>query len=109
MPKVLIGTPTYEGKSYCLTEWINRVLSILSTDQDIKLVLVDTSEDENYALRIRNLGVECIRVKPASSNIETICKARNEIYRIALRGGFDFLLSLEQDVFVIDPKNWTTR
>jgi hypothetical protein len=99
MPKVLIGTPTYEGKSYCLTQWIAQVLKVLSTDQDMKLLIFDTSRNGDYALHIRRLGIECVRIEPTSSNIETICKARGEIYRTALQGEFDFLLSLEQDVF----------
>src|SRR6185503_16436938 len=99
MISILIGTPTSVHKSYCLEAWARVVKGIEAKDSSIKIMLIDTGSSDAYAQRIRELGIECLQITPFTKGVKGLCIARQQLYDIVVQEGFDFFLSLEQDIF----------
>lgn len=93
-PKVLVGCPTYDGKAYCLRQYAERVKILSYPDYDV--LLVDNSENDDYSRQIGQYGLEVVRSPRSPDTKQTIANARNVLRTRAL--GYDYLLSLEQDV-----------
>lgn len=100
-PKVLVGCPTFEGFGYCLDVFLERMRELSYPNRD--LLLVDNSVGDVYFERLRQSGVNVLKAPRLKSKWETVANSRNLIIDYALRNGFDFLLSLDQDV--IPPKD----
>jgi GT2 family glycosyltransferase len=100
-PKVLVGCPTWAGKSYILENYIASIKAIDYPNYDI--LIVDNSPDNAYAERIRSLGVECIQIPWMEHAKDRITTSRNILRERALTGGYDYFLSVEQDV-IVEPK-----
>ena len=96
MTKVLIGCPTYKGYAYCLQEYLNGIKNIQHDDYDV--LLVDNSEDDSYYNKIKALGIDVVKSKYTNNVRERIVISRNILRERALTGGYDYFLSLEQDV-----------
>jgi len=105
LPKILVGCPTYYKKGYCLDQYVSRIKSLSYPNYDI--LLVDNSIDMNYFKRIKALGIPVIKDSPKSKPHDTIVHSRNLIKQHALDKGYDYFLSLEQDV--VPPKNVIER
>ncbi|PIN86174.1 hypothetical protein COV19_06160 [Candidatus Woesearchaeota archaeon CG10_big_fil_rev_8_21_14_0_10_44_13] len=99
--KVLIGSPTFEGKEYCLERYATRVKELSYGDYDI--LLVDNSKTDAYSRKIMVLGIDVVRAGRKDRARETIADSRNILRQRFLDGKYDYLLSLEQDV--IPPVN----
>lgn len=104
--KILIGTPTYSGKFYCLSEWADRVQRIASV-ADAEVLVVDNSADKEYADRITQLGLAAHHESPAQTPQATLLSSRRRIFDHAVTQGYDYLLMLEQDLF--PPENVIER
>lgn len=100
-PKILVGTPTFEGKDYCLDTYADAVKSLSYGSHDA--LLVDNSKTDSYSKRIKKAGIDVVRSERKDKARETIAIARNILRQKVLDEGYDYLLSLEQDV--IPPKN----
>ncbi len=103
--KVLVGCPTSEHKEYCLNEYINAVKGLSYDNYDI--LLVDNSETDRYCNKIKSLGINVIKDKYLERARDRIVNSRNIIREYALNNGYDYFLSLEQDV--IPPKDIIER
>jgi len=102
--KVLVGCPTSDHKEYCLDPYINSIKS-LTYKNDI--LLVDNSENKDYYKKIKEKGIPVIKDKYRETARDRIVHSRNILRRQVLDNGYDYLLSLEQDV--IPPKNIIER
>lgn len=100
-PKILVGCPTYEGRDYCLNQYIGSVKELTYSNYDI--LLVDNSKTEDYFNRIRKMNINVIKGCYKEGANERIVNSRNVLRDKVLKGGYDYLLSLEQDV--IPPLN----
>jgi len=96
MIKVLVGCPTFSGKDYCLDEYVARVKSLTFPNYDI--LLVDNSKDESYCDKIRSFGLDCIHSEYFTGVKKRIANSRNLLRQKVLDEGYDFFLSLEQDI-----------
>ncbi|MFA6136316.1 MAG: hypothetical protein WC705_03100 [Candidatus Paceibacterota bacterium] len=97
-PKILIGTPTYSGKFYCLSEWVENIKKINYPNFDV--LLVDNSKDDEYKKRIESLGINCVKSPHYEGNpVKSLCEARKVFFDKALEGGYDYAFSIEQDLF----------
>jgi hypothetical protein len=81
---------------YILKEYVDHVRALNYDNFD--LLLVDNSPDERYAEHIRSMGVRCERIAWRPSAMNRIIASRNVLREKFLDGGYDFFLSLEQDV-----------
>tara|TARA_Y100000310_G_scaffold144893_3_gene144248 strand:+ start:58977 stop:59738 length:762 start_codon:yes stop_codon:yes gene_type:complete len=101
-PKILIGAPTAAPYMYCLAEYVARVKELSYDNYDV--VLVDNSETEGYKEVIESFGIKAIRAPEfISDSRERLAASRNILRKKALDEGYDYFLSLEQDV--IPPKD----
>lgn len=94
--KILVGCPTYKGYAYCLQQYLDRVRSLTYSQFD--LVLVDNSEDDTYAEKMRSLGITVLCSPFVPDAKERIVQSRNLLRQYALDHGYDYFLSLEQDI-----------
>ena len=97
-PKVLLATPTHDGKAYCLEFWVRRVRAIQKvTPCDV--LMADNSLGEGYARQMRKLGIKVLRSPARDEPLQSLAEARGKLYAYAIRHGYDYLFSLEQDLF----------
>lgn len=99
--RVLLAAPTSDKKDYCSDEWIEMVRNLSYPGLDI--LLIDNSKDEQYHHKFLEAGLLCIHVRPEGNAMDYITECQNVIRDYALQNKYDFLFSLETDVFV--PKN----
>jgi GT2 family glycosyltransferase len=95
-PKVLVGCPTSEHKEYCLKEYAEAVKNLSYPNYDI--LLVDNSKDNEYYERIKSMGIKVKRTKYTKKARDRIIEGRNLLRKKVLDEGYDYFLSLEQDV-----------
>ena len=96
LPKVLVGCPTSDYKAYCIESYAKSVKSLSYKNYDI--LLVDNSEKEDYFKRIKKLSLPVIKSTYFEGARDRIVESRNILREKMLDGGYDYLLSLEQDV-----------
>jgi hypothetical protein len=103
--KVLVGCPTSEHKAYCLNEYVEGLKKLSYKNKDI--LIVDNSKDDAYSEKIKALGINVLRDKHLKKAKERIIHSRNILRKKVLDEGYDYFLSLEQDV--IPPKDIIER
>jgi hypothetical protein len=96
-PKILIGCPAYEGHFYCLGEWVKNVKSFDFPNFDI--ILVDNSKGSKYFNRIKRLGMKCLKSEYHPRPNIRLAKAREKLHNYAIKNRYDYLFSVEQDIF----------
>jgi len=104
-PKVLVGCPTADSHEYCLKEYAKAVNNLSYDNYDI--LLVDNSEGDKYFNKIKSLGLNVIKDNIKGSIRDKIIHSRNILREKVLNEGYDYFLSLEQDV--IPPKDVIER
>ncbi|MBI4043667.1 MAG: hypothetical protein HY393_02575 [Candidatus Diapherotrites archaeon] len=111
-PRVLVGCPTFQGKAYCLNEYLEGLESL--TCQNAEVYLVDNSKTGEYARLLEEKARDWsdrtgkkFGVHRMAENVEPVRRrivdCRNFLREKALHEGFEYFLSLEQDV--IPPAN----
>ena len=95
-PKVLVGCPTWEGKKYCLKEYAEALKKLTYDNFDV--LIIDNSKESQYAGMIEALGFKVMRDEWQDKARDRIVSSRNKIKEYALENGYDYFLSLEQDV-----------
>lgn len=96
-PKVLIGSPIYEGKEYCRKEFVANVKKF--TYPNKSFVMVDNSKGTSYHAKLRRDGVPAVRVNRGRNSRDALANSMNYLRKRVLEGGYDYLLSLECDLF----------
>lgn len=104
-PRILVGCPTYDGKRYCLQQYAACVKSLSYPAYDI--LLVDNSITDDYLHELQGLGVPVIKGPHLPNPASSIATSRNLLRDYAIKNGYDYLLSMEQDV--IAPKDIIER
>ena len=95
-PKVLIVTPTYEGKGYILDRFIDRVKEF--TYPNCEFIMFDNSKTNDYFERIKVRGVNVMKCPHYIDTRENICTTRNIIVDYFLKSDCEYMFHLEQDV-----------
>ena len=104
-PKVLVGCPTSNYKEYCLKEYAEAVKSL--TYPNYNILLIDNSKDDIYLKKINGIGLPAKKGPWFEGALKRIITSRNILREEILEKGYDYLLSLEQDV--ISPKDIIER
>jgi GT2 family glycosyltransferase len=101
LPKILMFTPTYAGKDYCFDKFVENVGKF--TYPNIKHIIIDNSPDDNYYKtlkeRLVKSSIEVYHVDRGGSSREAIARAQNFARKMALEGEYDYMFSLESDIF----------
>jgi hypothetical protein len=100
-PKILVACPTFSRYTTYLDEYLKGIESI---DYDAgSLVMVDYSQGEAYATFLRHKGIRVLKAPYTGNQTEDIKNARNLIRNFFLKGDYDYLFSLDQNI--IPPAN----
>lgn len=95
-PKVLIGCPTCKDYRYILGSYLKAVSQIDYPEKE--LLLIDNSEDDEYLEFLTKIGVKAVKAEHRKNVSQMLSESRNLLREYAIKNGFDYLLSLEQDV-----------
>jgi GT2 family glycosyltransferase len=101
LPKILIGTPTYSGKNYCVSQFILNVLDFTYPKNRCEFVIFDNSPTpENARFLTKEYGVKVIWKDFEGLKVnEKLAKTHQMVKEYAVDNGFDYILHLESDVF----------
>jgi cellulose synthase/poly-beta-1,6-N-acetylglucosamine synthase-like glycosyltransferase len=102
LPKVLIFTPTYSGKDYCLDEFLENCKKFTYSNKEH--IIVDNTEDdgqyfEKLKAKAEPQGIKVFRVSRGNNSREALARAQNFGRKYFLEGDYDYFLSLESDIF----------
>ncbi len=95
MPKVLVGAPVSSMHAYCTKEFIQAIKSFEYPNYDI--LLVDNSKTDKFYNKIKGI-VPAVRIDYELRARERVSKAHNLLRETALKGKYDYLFILDQDV-----------
>lgn len=105
--KVLLGITCYDRKQYILDKFMISLKEIvaysINDKLDINVLFIDNSKTEDYADLIREKGFKVIRSKWFETTHERLTWAYNVLREEFLKGGYEYLMIIEQDV--IAPKD----
>ena len=95
---MLIASPIYEHKYYCIQDYINNLKELSYTNKDI--LLVDNSLDPtaHTVLKELNPDIEIIYSPFGETTRKSQCDAYNVIRKRFLDGGYDYLMVIESDL-----------
>jgi glycosyltransferase involved in cell wall biosynthesis len=105
MPKVLVGCPTSDLKSYALERYAEGIKTLDYPNFDI--LLVDNSKTDDYIKKIKKIGLPVVKGPYNDSARQRIIDSRNIIRQKVLDKGYEYFFSLEQDV--VPPKDVIQR
>ena len=102
LPKTLIFTITYSGKDYCLDEFIENAQKI--NYPNYKHIMIDNTADGGvYYNKIKEklepLGIEVYRTERGNNSREALARSQNFARDYALENNYDYMFSLESDIF----------
>ena len=101
LPKVLVFTVTYKGKDYVWDRF--QALTKKMTYPNYEHIIIDNTADEGqYASHLRSYGFKVFHIERGNNTREAIARSQEFARRYALKNGFDYMLSLESDILVID-------
>lgn len=103
LPKVLIFTPIYEAKDYCLDKFIEHADKINYPNKEH--ILVDNSKDKSYYYTLKNKlepkGYKVYHIKRGNNSREALTRAQNFARKLALEDTKTrYVMSLESDIMV---------
>jgi hypothetical protein len=107
MPKILLACPVSDYKEYILFEWLHHLKTL---DGFFDIFLVDNSYTPDLAIKLKKAGYNIIGVMPDKNDVKkvrTMAKCMEIIRNYALINNYDYLFSLECDVF--PPKDIIAR
>ena len=96
-PKVLVFSPTYDGKEYCRKAFVDNINKLTYPNYDF--IMIDNSKTTDYYELLKSEGVNVIKVPRGANSREALAAAQNYARRKALDEGYDYVLSVESDVF----------
>jgi hypothetical protein len=114
-PKILIGVPTYEGKNYCLSQFLDNIKNFSYPKDRIEIFFADNSKDNTNALMLnKKYNIKCFwKDYSDMSMFEKMADSHNQIKRYFLDSEAQYLLHLESDVFppkdVIEQLLWARK
>lgn len=112
---VLVGCPTSSLRDYCLLDYLQALKGLEYDKKTTKIdfMIVDNSETDVYLKKIIDesgrlgLRIKAIKDRYVEHARERIINSRNILRQTAIDEGYDYFLSLEQDV--IPPKGIIPR
>jgi len=98
--KVLVGTPHSEVKNYCFDDFLSTITNLTYNKGQYDILIADNSKEKKNAKKIMKAGVQSIHIKQKQKDIRQYIADSHEALRVAaLKGGYDYLVHIESDVF----------
>jgi glycosyltransferase involved in cell wall biosynthesis len=95
-PKVLVVSPTYEGKDYIFQENWECIKNFDYPNYDY--VYIDNSKGDSYTKTLRKRGAKVIHVPRGSNSRQALCNAQNYARNRVLTEGYEYLMFVESDL-----------
>ena len=97
----MIASPQSDKKNYCFEDWLNNIKKFDYENYDIFLADNSTTEDNSKLLRDKyKIGSKWITSKENQNSLMMKLRdSHNSCREETLKGGYDFLLHLETDIF----------
>jgi len=106
-PDVLVGTPIYDKKDYCRKEFVQNIEQ-LDYPGRWRWLLVDNSKGDGYYKKLRRAyPFKVAHVKRGENTRDAIRNAMNYLREKTLKGGYEYLMVVESDLF--PPKDTIRR
>lgn len=114
IPKVLIGAPTSDRHGHLLKKWTKHLNGLNYPNFDV--CLVDTSDNEEYTKKIKKIKIKDKEIitwrhewdkEKAPFAVNMLAHAREEIRQYFLDNNYDYMLWLDDDIFI--PENGVQR
>lgn len=101
LPKILICSPTYEGKNYCVDAWVKNVYGFHYPKSKYDVFLADNSKTNENAKMMRDKYRINTHWKDYGdmNAFERLAEGHNICRDKFLDGEYDYMLHLETDVF----------
>ena len=102
-PKVLVGSPLFDGMRYCIKEFLSTMKSLTYNNYDI--LLVDNSKTDDFFNELKKeKGIKVIKDNTQETkNIRRLVSSRNKILQYAIDNVYDYVLMMDSDV--LPPPN----
>ena len=100
-PKILIFTPIYEAKDYCLDAFIENCKKFKYPNY--KHIIIDNSKTSDYFDNVlskkKDTNIEFYRVERGNNSRESLARSQNFARQIAIDEDYSYAISLESDIF----------
>ena len=100
LPKVLVFTPIYEAKDYCLDMFIEHCKKI--NYPNYTHIFIDNSKGTSYVKKLRSKGLKAYHIDRGGNSREALARSQIFARRKALDEGYDYIFSLESDIMIPD-------
>ena len=104
-PKVLVASPTYEGKDYIFEEHFKCITSFDYLNYDY--IYIDNTIGDSYTKKLRMRGAKVVHVPRGEHSREALSNAQNYAFELVRQKDYDYLLFVESDL--IPPKDTIQR
>jgi hypothetical protein len=105
LPKVLVVSPTYEGKDYIFDQNFKAITSFDYPNYDY--LYIDNSPGTSYLKTLRNRGAKAVRVQRGGNSRQALCNAQNYARLKVIQDKYDYLMFVESDL--VPPKETIRR
>lgn len=100
IPKILVAAPQADIKNYCFLDWYLNIKKFLHPESHIDIFLADNSDTEENAKYIESFGIGVKWIpKKGRGIIEVMAECHQICLDEAIKGGYDYMLHLETDIF----------
>lgn len=109
LPRVLVFTITYEGKEYAREKFMSFIKGINYPKEYYRHIIIDNSPSMDYYDHLVTLyGQENVyHTERGNNSRESLARSQMIARKIALEDNYDYLFSIESDIFV--PPNIIQR
>jgi glycosyltransferase involved in cell wall biosynthesis len=95
-PKVLVASPTYNGKDYIFQEHWDAIRKLDYPNYDY--IYIDNSKGDSYLSLLRRRGAKVVHVPRGQNSRQALCNAQNWAREKVLSEGYDYLMFIESDI-----------
>ena len=101
LPKILIAIPTYDGKNYCIKEFLDNLKNFSYPKDRIEYYIADNSASNKNARWLnKTYGLKVFWKDYSDYGVmEKLCDSHNQLRRYFLESDCTYMLHLESDIF----------
>jgi hypothetical protein len=98
IPKVLIFTAIYDKKDYSMSKFLACARKI--NYPNFRHIFIDNSEDLEYFTKLKRQGLDVYHVQRGNNTRESLARAQEFARILASNEDYDYILSIESDIYV---------
>lgn len=98
-PKVLVFTPIYDKKDYCLDKFVEHADKLLYPNYN-HIFIDNTNDGGVYAEKLKAKGLDVAHIDRGKTTREALARAQKFARKFAIKEDYDYMLSLESDIMI---------